>query len=326
MKAIVCTAYGPPDVMELQDVPQPAPKADQVLIKTHASTVTAGDCEMRRFQIPFFLRLPMRLLLGIRKPRIKIFGQEFSGEIVECGSNVTNFKVGDKIFAPTDMKLGGYGAFICLSAKAPIAIKPDNISFAEAACLPTGGLNALYFLDKANIQKGEHLLLIGAAGSIGTLALQMAKNRGAIVTAIDSTDKLPLLKELGADHVIDYTKEDFSKAETRYDAIIEISGKTAFSPCVKALKPNGRLLIINLALSKILRGWWVGLTSSKKVKTGVAPYKMAAMEQLRSMAESQKIKAIIDRSYPLSKTAEAHQYVETGAKKGCVVIDVLNNT
>ena len=254
---------------------KPTPKDNEVLIRVYATTVTAGDCEIRRFQIPILFWLPVRLHMGLRKPRIKILGQEIAGEIEAVGKEVTQFKKGDQVFAPTEMSLGAYAQYICLPSTCVMAVKPTNMTYAEAATVPLGGLNALHFLRKGNIQSGQKVLINGAGGSIGTFAVQLAKYFGAEVTGVDSTEKLDMLSSIGADRVIDYTQEDFTKNGQTYDVIFDVAGKSSFSRSVKSLNQNGRYLLANLVLSQIVRGLWTSMTSSKKVITGLALCKLS---------------------------------------------------
>ena len=322
MKAIVFHKYGAPDVLKLEEVEKPVPRDNEVLIKILAATVTAGDCEMRRFDFPLWLWLILRLYIGLFKPRIKILGQELAGEIEAIGKDVTGFKVGDQIFAPTEMSLGAYTEYICLPDHKAIVLKPVNMSFEEAATLPTGGLNALHFLEKANISSGQSILINGAGGSIGTYAIQIAKARGAEVTAVDRSDKLEVLQSIGADMVIDYKQVDFTKGGKNYDVILDIVGIASISGSLKSLKPNGLLIIGNPRPSKVLWGLWASRIGNKKVINAVAPYKKENLITLKKMAEAGTIKAVIDKSYALGEMVEAHRYVETGGKTGHVVIRV----
>jgi 2-desacetyl-2-hydroxyethyl bacteriochlorophyllide A dehydrogenase len=325
MKAVIWTKYGSPDVLELREVEKPTPGDDEILIKIFAATVFAGDCEMRGFDFPISFWLPMRLLLGLTKPRIKILGQELAGEIEAVGKEVTQFKKGDQVFAPTDRNFGAYAEYICLPESNPMAKKPDPMSFAEAATVPVGGLNALHFLRKGNIQGGQKVLINGAGGGIGTFAVQIANSFGAEVTAVDSTAKLDMLLAIGADHVIDYTQKDFSQDGEIYDVIIDLVGKRSFSQCLRSLKQNGRYVLGNPKLSGMLGALWTKMTSSKKVIVALAGYKTEDLVFLKELIEAGKIKSVIDRRYPLAQVAEAHRYVETGQKKGNVVITVEEN-
>lgn len=322
MRAIIWTKYGPPDVLELREVEKPSPGDNEVLIRIVAASVFAGDCEMRRFDFPISFWLPLRVVFGLLKPRIKILGQELAGEIEAVGAEVTQFKSGDRVFAPTDMSFGAYAEYVCLPATKPMVIIPVNMSYAEAATVPVGGLNALHFLRKGNIKSGQKLLINGAAGGIGTFAVQIAKTFGAEVTAVDSTRKLDMLRSIGADHVIDYTQEDFTQNGETYDVIIDVVGKSPFSGSVKSLKPNGRYVLGNPRPLAILKGLWTSITSHKKVIIALAGYKTEDLVFLKELIEAGKIKPVIDRCYPLEQVAEAHRYVESGQKTGNVVIIV----
>ncbi len=321
MKAVIWTTYGGPDVLQLREIAKPVPKDNEVLIKVHAATVTAGDCEVRALKIPILYRLPLRLYVGFAKPqRLTILGQELAGEIAAVGKAVTRFKPGDQVFAATLLRFGAYAEYACLPETYPIVLKPANMSYAEAATIPTGGVNGLHFLQKANLQAGERLLINGAGGSIGTYALQIAKAWGAEVTCVDSTPKLAMLRALGADYVIDYTQTDFTKNGQRYDVIIDVVGKSPFSRSILALKQNGRYVLGNPSLRGMARGLWVSNRTDKRVIFEMAAYTPADLLSLKALIEAGKVKAVIDRSYPLAQTVEAHRYVEQGHKTGNLVI------
>lgn len=323
MQAVIWTAYGAPDVLQLQEVAKPTPKANELLIKVHAATVTAGDCELRTLQLPMMYRLPLRAYVGLRKPqRITILGQELAGEVEAVGQAVTRFKPGDQIFAATLFRFGAYAEYACLPETHPIALKPSNMTYAEAATIPTGGINALHFLQKANVQAGEHVLINGAGGSIGTYGVQLAKQMGAEVTAVDSAGKLAMLTAIGADHVIDYTQTDFTQTGVLYDVIIDVVGKSPFAATVQALKPQGRYVLGNPSLAGVLRGQLVSRRTEKKVIAEMAGYKPEALRFLQAQMAAGNLKAVIDRRYPLAQTAEAHRYVETGQKAGNVIITI----
>jgi NADPH:quinone reductase-like Zn-dependent oxidoreductase len=325
MKAMIWTAYGAPDVLQLREVDKPTPKHNEVLIKVRAATVTIADCEMRGFAMPGWIRFPLRVYSGVIKPsRIKILGQELSGEIEAVGSDVTRFKAGDSVFASTGLRLGAYAQYACLPAS-NLVTKPTGLTFEEAATIPTGGINGLYFLKSGEVQAGQSVLLNGAGGSIGTYAVQIAKAIGAKVTAVDSADKLEMLRSIGADHVIDYTRENFTQNGETYDVIIDIVGKSSFSRCIESLKPNGRYVLGNPNLSGMLRARWTPMRSGKKVVVAFADYTADLYAQLIGWIEMGKLKPMIDRCYPLEHLAEAHRYVETGHKKGNVVITVRSN-
>lgn len=329
MKAILCVKYGPPEVLRLGEVEIPTPKDNEVLIRVHAATVTAGDCEVRAFKIPPLFWLPLRLYFGIRKPRRKILGQELAGEIVSVGKAVKGFKEGDAIFATTGARLGAYAEYKCQRSTYGMAIKPSNMSYEEAATIPTGGLNALYFLKKGDIQPGEKVLINGAGGSIGTYSVQLAKSLGAEVTAVDRAGKLDMLRSIGADHVVDYTQEDFTKSGEHYDVIFDIVGTLSFPGIVKSLRQNGRYVSAYPTLSLLMQVLWTSLANrllgrraAKKIRTGMASERAEDFNALKELIEAGKLKAVIDKRYPLEELAEAHRYVEKGDKKGNVIIKV----
>lgn len=325
MKAIVFTRYGSPDVLQLQQVAKPVLKDNEILIKVHATTVTMGDCEIRSSSFPLWLWPLIRLWIGVFKPRKKVLGQEVAGEVEAVGSAVKLFKTGDAVFASVGMQLGAYAEYVVLPEDVEegiLALKPDAMSYAEAAALSVGGLIAYDFLSKANIQRGEKVLINGAGGSIGTYAVQIAKAFGAEVTSVDSAEKLAMLQAIGSDHVMDYRQVDFTKKGQTYDVIFDVVGKVSFSRALKSLNPNGTYLIGNPALSHILRAGWVSRKGEKKVvvaSTGIPP---EAITALKGLIEAGKVKTVIDRSYPLEEIADAHRYVETGRKQGNVVVTV----
>lgn len=327
MKAVVWTKYGSPDGLQLQEVEKPAPKDNEILVKIKATTVTAGDCEMRRLQLPLMLSLPMRLYAGFLKPkRIPVLGQELAGEVETVGKSVTSFKKGDQVFGTTGFGFGAYAEYICLPAKpndmqGMLAAKPASLSYEEAAAVPTAGFEALHFLRKANIQPGQKVLIIGAGGSIGTFAVQLARHFGAEVTGVDSSEKLDMLHSLGANHVIDYTKEDYTNSAEAYDLIIDVVGRRVARQ-LKLLKEDGYYFLAYAGLSHLLLGWWTSLTSSKKLKIESSSQKKADLVFLKELIEAETIKPVIDRCFPLAQMAEAHRYAEKGSKKGNVVIKV----
>ena len=324
MKAIVCTKYGPPDVLQLKEVERPTPKDNEVLVRVCAATVTAGDCELRGFKLPTWLWLPARMGFGFTGPRKGILGQELAGEVEETGRDVGLFKKGDQVFACTGLGLGAYAEYKVLPEGGAMAIKPANMTYEEAAAVPIGGLEALHFIKKANIQFGQKILINGAGGSIGTFAVQLAKHYGAEVTGVDGAGKLDMLRSIGADRVIDYTKEDFTKSGETYDVIFDVVGKSPFSGSVRSLSQNGRYLLGNPGVSSMLRGRWTS-RGSKKVIFGAARQRTEDLVFLRELIEAGKIRSVIDRRYPLEQTAEAHRYVDTGQKKGNVVITVVSS-
>ena len=322
MKAIVCTQYGSPDVMQIQEVSQPVPKPNEVLIKVYATTVTAGDCELRRFDMPALFWLPLRLYIGITKPRKGVFGQELAGEVEAVGNLVKGFKKGDPVFAPTTIHFGAYAHYVSLPEGHLTKFNPDAMTFASAATIPTGGINGLHFVTKANIKPGESVLINGAGGSIGTYALQFAKAHGAQVTCVDSTIKLDMLHTLGADEVIDYTKHDFTRIGKAYDVIIDIVGKSSFSRSVKSLKPNGRYVLGNPTFTGMLRALGTSMISNKKVIFQFADYRPENLVFIKDQIESGRVKPVIDKVYLFDQIPEAHRYVDAGLKCGNVIIMV----
>jgi NADPH:quinone reductase-like Zn-dependent oxidoreductase len=328
MKAIIWTKYGPPDGLQLKEVEKPAPKGNEVLIKVYAATASTADTELRRLKLPLLFSIPLRLYLGLRKPtRITILGTEFAGEIVSAGKDVTRYQLGDRVFGYTGLGMGTYAEYICLSEKPSalagvLAKKPANMTYEEAAAAPFGGLEALHALRKAKIQGGQKVLIVGAGGSIGTYAVQLAKHYGAEVTGVDKPGKLEMLRSIGADHVVDYTQDDFTKSGQTYDVILDTIGKSSFSGSLRSLKENGTYLNANPGLFGGVRMRWTSKRSSKRVIPWTAGYTTNNLLALKELIEAGAIKAIIDRRYPLEQIAEAHRYVETGHKKGNVVITV----
>jgi NADPH:quinone reductase-like Zn-dependent oxidoreductase len=302
MKAIVATKYGGPEVLQLQEVHKPTPKANEILIKVRATTVSAGDFRMRSFTVPPAFWIPARIALGLTKPKQPIYGMELAGEVESIGNDVTKFKVGDQVFASTlTESFGGYAEYKAFPEQGMVAIKPANITYEEAAALPIGATTALRLLRKGNIQRGQKVLIYGASGSVGTYAIQLAKYFGTEVTGVCSTSSLDMVKSLGADHVIDYTKEDFSAIAERYDVIYDTVAKFPKSQYSKVLAPNGTFITM------------------AKLETKENKDNLVTIKQL---IEAGEIKAFIDRCYPLEQMVEAHRYVDTGHKKGNVVITV----
>ncbi len=324
MKAIVCTKYGPPEVLQLKDVEKPVPKDNEVLIKVHATTVTSGDVRLRSFTWAPWFWLPGRIMYGLRKPRKTIPGNELSGEIESVGKDVTRFRKGDRVLGiswGTSFQ-GATAEYKCLPEDGMVAKMPANMTYEEAAALPVGGLTALYFLRKADIQSGQKVLILGASGSVGTFAVQLARYFGAEVTGVCSTTNIEMAESLGADKVIDYTKEDFTKSGQTYDVIFDAVIKTSFSRCKCSLKPGGVFLTLGWPL---LQALWTSMVGSKRVIVGIAGKNLEDLMFLKDLFEAGEIKPVIDRSYPLEQTAEAHRYVEKGHKKGNVVITVEHN-
>ena len=310
MKAIVCTKYGPPEVLQLAQVEKPVPKDNEVLIKVCAASVTVSDCFVRSGKVNILLWIPMRIFVGFRRPRHPVLGLELAGEIEATGKEVKRFKKGDQVFAFTGKRFGAYAEYtclpedgLCMPQDSIMTLKPSNVTYEEAAAAPSRGTLALYFLKKGNIQKEQKVLIYGASGGVGTFAVQLAKHFGAEVTGVCSTTNLELVRSLGADKVIDYTKEDFTKKGELYDFVFDTVGKRKSSKlkllCKEALTPNGKYMSVDDERPKMPVEYLVSL---------------------KELIEAGKVKPFIDRCYPLEQIAEAHRYVEEGHKKGNVVI------
>ena len=321
MKAIICTKYGPPEVLQLKEVEKPIPTDNEILIKIVATSVTIADCRVRGFNVPLSFWLPARIALGWRKPKKDILGGELAGKIEFIGKNVTLFKKGDTIFAfPGHNSFGCYAEYKCMPEDGVIATKPDNVTFEEAAAISFGGGTALHFMREANIKSGQKVLIYGASGSVGTYAVQLAKCFGAQVTGVCSTTNLKLVKSLGADKVIDYTKDDFTQNGEKYDIIFDAVGKSPYSGCIRSLKPGGTYLHAVATPALSLRMRWTSMTTNKKMIGGTLTPKAEDLIYLKELIEAGKIKPVIDRTYPLEEIVEAHRYVDKGHKKGNVII------
>ncbi|MEJ2636708.1 MAG: NAD(P)-dependent alcohol dehydrogenase [Calditrichia bacterium] len=322
MKAIVCTKYGPPDVLQLRDVEKPVPKDNEVLIKVFATTVTRYDCWARSCEAhtgPGFL---MRLWFGFTKPKQPILGTELAGEIEAIGKDVMRFEIGDPVYGYPGMSMGAYAEYICLPEKA-VAKKPANTTYEEAAAVLQGALTALFFLRKTNIQKGQKILILGASGGVGIYSVQFAKYFGAEVAGICSTTKMEFVKSIGADKVIDYTKEDFSKLDETYDIIFDTFGKSTISSS-RSLKKGGAFLFATFGPPQLFHMLWLRLTGKKPISP-LLKENTDDLIFLKELIEAGKIKPVVDRCFPLEQAAEAHRYVETGRKKGGVVISIEQN-
>jgi NADPH:quinone reductase-like Zn-dependent oxidoreductase len=322
VKAIVYERYGPPEVLEIKDLAKPIPKNNEVLIKVIATTVTSADCRVRSLNVPVGFGMISRLVLGLSKPRQPILGSELSGEIVAIGREVKKFQIGDAIFGFSDFGLGCYAQFRCLPETGVILRKPAALSFEQAAALPFGATTALSFFRKSKLLPGEKVLINGASGSVGIAAVQLAKHLGCAVTGVCSAVNLALVKSLGADNVIDYTKEDFTKNGLTYDVIVDTVGTATFSRSHKSLSPRGRLLLIVADLPSMLHSLWVSLASRKRVIVGTAVGTVNDLELLVELVQLGKYKSVIDWEYPFEEIVQAHRYVETSRKRGNVVINV----
>lgn len=330
MKAIVSAEYGTPDVLQLQEVKKPTPKDNEILIRVYATSVTFGDLMARnfkavsphKFNMLFIFWLLAKISFGLRKPNRTILGSELAGEIEAVGKDVKRFKKGDQVFGYPGQNFGAYAEYLCMPEDGCLAIKPANMTYEEAAVVPYGAIMALYLLRKANIQPGQNILVNGASGGIGSAAVQIAKHLGAEVTGVCGTSRMEFVKSLGADMVIDYTQEDFTQNGKTYDLIFDVLGKSSFSNVKHSLKPNGILLFASFKMKQLMQMLWTSLVGGRKVICALAPGSVEDLNSVKELIEAGKIKAIIDRSYPLEQTAEAHRYVETCQKKGNIVIAV----
>jgi len=317
MKAAVYFQYGTPQVLRIEDVEKPTPKGNEILIRVKATAVNSGDWRLRKAE-PF----AVRFIFGLFKPKIKILGSVFSGVVESVGKNVKLFKVDDFVFGHTDMSFGSYAEYKCLPENGSIALKPANISHNEAAVIPFGGVTALHFIKKAMIKPGQKVLVVGASGAVGSAAVQLAKSFGANVTGVCSTANIALVKSIGADKVIDYTKEDFTRNGETYDVIFDAVKTISVSGSLKSLNRNGIMILSAAGISEMLQGLWISRTNKKKVLTGVISHTAADIIYLKELIEKDKFKPVIDRTYMLEQIAEAHAYVEKGHKKGNVAIEV----
>jgi NADPH:quinone reductase-like Zn-dependent oxidoreductase len=330
MKAAIYTEYGSPDVLHLAEVAQPTPRDNEVLIRIHATPVNFGDLlarnfksvTPRKFNMPMLFWLPARLAFGWQKPKKSILGSEFAGVVEAVGTAVTRFKPGDEVFGYRGQSMGAYAEYVCLPEDGALAIKPVNMTFEEAAVVPYGAIMARGLLQKANIQRGQKVLINGASGGIGSAAVQLAKYYGAEVTGVCGTPRLGFVKALGADKVIDYTKEDFTRSAETYDVIFDILGKSSFGRGRKVLKPNGVYLYASFKMKQLLQMLWTKIAGGQKVICALSSEKAEDLEFIKDLIEEGQYQAIIDRCYPLDEAAEAHRYAESGHKAGSVLLAV----
>jgi len=325
MKAIVYERYGPPEVLQLKEVEKPTPKDNEVLIKTYATTVTSGDWRVRSLNVPVGFWLIMRLVFGVSRPKQPILGTELAGVVESVGKDVRKFKVGDQVFAFSDPVMGCHAEYKCMPEDGAVALRPPNLTYDEAAALSFGGTTALNFFRRGKLQRGESVLVNGASGGVGTAAVQLAKHFGADVSGVCSTANVELVRSLGASHVIDYTKEDFTQTGETYDIIVDTVGTAPFSRSKASLKERGRLLMVVGGLPDMLQIPWVSMTSSKKIIAGQAAACAEDLRFLARLAEAGEFKPVIDRRYPFEQIAEAHRYVDTGRKKGNVIITLKHD-
>jgi NADPH:quinone reductase-like Zn-dependent oxidoreductase len=327
MKAIVYTEYGPPDVLHLAEVEKPAPKDNEVLIRIYATAVTTGDCNARgSVFVPRGFGLVQRLVFGLRRPKRTILGLDLAGEIEEVGKDVKLFRKGDQVFGAAGASMGAYAEYVCLPEDGRLAIKPANLTYEEAAAVPFGAMTALYFLrDKAHVQRGQKVLINGASGGVGSYGVQLARYYEAEVTGVCSTTNLELVKSLGADEVVDYTREDFTTSGETYDVILDtVVRKSSFGRCRDSLSREGLYLAVAGGPGVFAQMAWTSMTGGKKVLAGTPPDRKDDLLFLKELIESGRIRPVIDRCYPLEQMAEAHRYVDKGHKKGSVVITVAH--
>lgn len=322
MKAYVCRRYGGPEVVELADVPKPTPRDDEILVRIRATTVTAGDWRVRTLEVPKGLGPIARLALGVTRPRQPILGTELAGVVESVGEDVTRFKTGDAVFAFPGGKMGAHAEYRAIAEKGPVAPKPARLSFEEAASLPFGGTTALHFLRKAGIKPGERILVVGASGGVGTALVQLAKGLGADVTGVTSTRNVALVSSLGADRVLDYTREDYTRGGATFDVIADTVGATPYSRAKRALGETGRFLAIAGGMSDMLAAAWAPLTGRRRVIAGPADERPEDIAEIAALAEAGTLRPVIDRRYPFDGMREAHTYVATRRKRGSVVVAV----
>lgn len=330
MRAVVYTEYGPPDVLRLDERAQPVPKDNEILVRVAATSVNYGDLvarnlkgiSPREFNMPLPLLYIARIMFGFDKPKNPILGSEFAGVVEAAGNAVTRFRPGDAVFGYRGQSMGAYAEYLCIAEAGEVAHKPANMSFEAAAVVPYGAITALNLLRKVPIQPGHTVLINGASGSIGLIAVQLAKHAGAVVTGVCSTPRLDVVQSLGADRVIDYTREDFTEGDATYDLIFDVLGRSSFDRCQRVLKPAGRYLLASFKTKHLLQMLWTARSDGQRVICAMAPEKTGDLPHIKELIEAGAIRAAIDKSFPLEEVATAHRSVEAGEKKGHIAITV----
>lgn len=330
MKAVIYTEYGPPEVLRIEEIDKPVPKDNEVLIRVHATSINYGDITARNFKaispgqfnMPLLFWLFAKIFFGLGKPKINTLGSEFAGEIETAGKDVKLFKQGDQVFGYLGQNMGAYAEYLCMPEKGTVAIKPVNMSYEEAAVVPMGAIMSIFLLAKADIKKREKVLINGASGSLGSAALQIAKSNGAKVSGVCGTARMEFVKSLGADKVIDYTREDFTQNGETYDLIFDVLGKSSFSRCKKSLSKNGCYLRASFKMRELFQMLWTKIFGNKRVICALAPGGKKDLISVKKLIEIGKLKTIIDKSFSIEQADEAHRYVEGGHKKGSVVIKI----
>jgi NADPH:quinone reductase-like Zn-dependent oxidoreductase len=324
MQAILCTGYGPPSVLKLASIAVPVPKDNQLLIKVHATAITPGDCEIRTLKMHPTIYPLFRLALGITRPRNPVLGMYFSGTVVQIGNAVHRLGVGEEVFGCTGFTMGTNAEYLSVADSACIIPKPYNLTHIEAAAVPIGALNALHFCKKANLKQAERMLIVGAGGAIGTFAILLAKLQGVHVTAVDSGIKLDMLRELGADAVIDYTQRDFAEGLEKYDVIFDVVGKSPYSKSLSRLTRGGRYILANVGFTPMLRGVWTTLISDKTVVSAMAAESKAPLEEIKNLIEAGKLRPVVDRVFTMQEIPAAHGYIDSGKRQGNAVASFID--
>lgn len=330
MKAVIWTAYGSPDVLQVQEIPRPEPKENEILVRIHAASVSLADCELRAMKLPsFFVRIMMRFYIGLFRPkRVQILGQEIAGVVEAVGNNVNQFKTGDRVFASMGLQFGGHAEYGCVPAASTARITarmPEDMGFHEAATLPVFGIDAYHYLQQADIQPGQHVLINGAGGSIGTFGVQLAKTWGAEVTAVDLAEKHDMLRSIGADHMIDYTQEDFTKNDIQYDVIFDVVGKCQLKKALYSLKKNGCYVTANPSSSVMIKAKQVEIRSGHKIIYQPSEQQASTLAALLNLVKAGKVHSVIDRAYTIDQIRDAHCYVESGKKQGNVLLNLIGS-